>query len=173
MNDNGRGFRVGNPHPVTVAFQQIPDLGHFPVPLPLIDLVDVRVGIAQGMGLAVKFRGNAVGGEHAFNETANVIAFHFIDRDGVNGLPDGQKMTVQVIIQHFQEQGFFIFKIGIKTADGDAGFFRDFPGVGAVNPFFRIQGKGSSDDAVFGFNAARLFWGSDGGHLGSLWFLLY
>ncbi len=43
VDDNGGCFLIGYSHPVLVVFQQVSDLGDFPVSFPFIYTVDVRV----------------------------------------------------------------------------------------------------------------------------------
>jgi hypothetical protein len=75
-------------------------------------------------------------------------------------LPDHGVVAVQVVIQHFKEERFFVFKIGVETADGDTGGFHNLFGIGSMDSLARKEMECGFHDPGLGLNAAFLLWRS-------------
>ncbi len=74
------------------------------------------------MGLHHKGGGDFICFKYIFYDEFDIIAVQLIDSEIFHIFPYRQICPVQILIKYFQQQGFFIFKIGIKAADGYAGF---------------------------------------------------
>jgi hypothetical protein len=79
--------------------------------------------------------------------------------------PDHGEVSFQIIIQHFKEERFFIFKIGVETADGNTRGLHNLFGIGSVDSLACKEMECGFHDPGLGLNASFLLWCSYRCHL--------